>query len=358
MIPYILILAIPALIMNTTSYSSVNGYKQKHEDRNKLAIGCFFACVLIMVCFRAESMGADTKQYRYHFDEISKLDWSELRSYGYELGFVFIYKLAHSIFGSYRGAMIMVAVITILPASKVYCQDGEYPYLKIILFAMSFFGLFSGGRQGMAEGVIWLSYPLIQQKKLWKFLFAVCIATLFHQSALFALLLYPTYHFKIKKTFFPVCLGCMAGVFVLRRQIFSVMIQFAGEKFIERYSTMASTGAYGMLALYVLLSCFMWLIVDDKKRDKEVSGLMNIFLLATGVQMFTSIAHGMSRVNSYYAMFLPLVLPRVFSCTETKYKKIAKTAYYVLCIFFTMYYFFMVVRGAAIYNIFPYEFGW
>ena len=358
MIPYILILVIPAFIMNTTSYSPINGLKQKPEDRNKLAIRCFFACVLIMVCFRAESMGADTKQYRYHFDEISKLGWAEIGDYGYELGFVFIYRLAYSIFGSYRGAMIMVAVITILPTSKVYCQDGEYPYLKIILYAMSFFGLFSGGRQGMAEGIIWLSYSLIQKKKLWKFILAVCVATLFHQSALFALLLYPAYHFKIRKTFFPACLGCMAGVFVLRRQIFSILIQFAGEKFLERYSSIESTGAYGMLALYVLLSCFMWLVVDEENRDEEVGGLMNVFLVATGVQMFTSIAHGISRVNSYYAMFLPLVLPRVFSCIETKYKKIAKTAYCVLCIFFTVYYLFMVVRGAAIYNIYPYKFGW
>lgn len=358
MIPYILILVIPALVIKTTSYSIIDKSKQPREERNKLAIRCFFVCVLIMVCFRAESMGADTKQYKYHFDEISKLNWSELGGYGYELGFVFVYKLAHSIFGNYRGAMIMVAMLTILPACKVYCQDGENPYLKIVLYAMSFFGLFSGGRQGMAEGLIWLAYPLIQQKKPLKFSVVVCLATLFHQSALFGLLLYPAYHFKIRKTFFPVCLGCLAGAFLLRRQIFSFVIKFAGEKFFERYATMESTGAYGMFALYILLSCFMWLIVDERKGDTEASGLVNIFLLATFVQMFTSIAHGMQRVNSYYAMFLPLALPKVFSCAEIRYRQITKVAYYVLCVFFTIYYFFMVVRGAAIYNIFPYKFGW
>lgn len=357
MVPYIVLLIIPLLLLMPVR---IRGQVVNVDKRNERAIVAFFVILLFLICFRDESIGADTMQYKYHFEKISELQWSEVWNYGYEIGFVVLYKLVASIFKEYRAVMIIVALLSFVPIAMLYRKNNKNAYVAIVFFiTFGFaFGAFAGARQPIALAIIALAYPKIKEKKFWHFLCAVLIALLFHQSAFFALFLYPLYHVKLKMKDVMLFLTFVGGVFIFRKQIFSVAMRFAGTKFYERYSEISDTGAYTMMSFYLILSVFIFITTTRKTREKECSGLLNYLLFATVVQVFASIAHGITRINEYFVLFIPLLMAEVLDKPLPQYKHIYRCFKYGVCILFTAYFYYsLTTKGVTPYNIYPYKFS-
>ena len=82
--------------------------------------------------------------------------------------------------------------MTIIPIAKTIRKLSPYPVLSITLYVLFYFfcSSFNTPRQFIAMAIIVWSSHFIFEKKFWKYLFFVSIATLFHTSAVIFIGLY------------------------------------------------------------------------------------------------------------------------------------------------------------------------
>ena len=358
MLAYLILLAFPIIML--IPFGRGNRYSNSQiGEKNERAILVFFIILILLVGFRSENLGADTQQYKYHFQQISLLRWTQLTNYGYEIGFVVLNKLISSIFHDFRWMMIIMALLSYIPVLYVYKEHPGNAYLKIILFANFgfLFGAFSGGRQSVANGIILFSYFAIRDRRLVKFALLVFIAFLFHRSALIAGIIYPIYYFKVKKIYFPFIIILLVLVNLFKAEIYSLLIYFADEKFVSRYFNLSETGAYMMFAFLALLTVYSFLFSSVKFRISDSSGLLNILIVATLIQLFASISHGISRLNEYFIIFIPILIPIINESPSSAYNSVVKIVTPLLEVALTIYLLYSLLSDlGSLYNIYPYQF--
>ena len=155
------------------------------EKKNNRSLAFFFIMLTLLIMFRHESIGNDTRNYIYYFDKFSQMNWLDAGKESIEIGFTYLNKII-SLFSKnsqvYLSIVAIITTIMIYPTYKRLCVDSS---LTIVLFVTmsTFVMMFSGIRQMLAIGIGFLAYEFTRNKKLILFIIAVLIAVTFHTSA-------------------------------------------------------------------------------------------------------------------------------------------------------------------------------
>lgn len=352
MLPFIVLLLVPIAIQHI----KIKGID--YQKKNEFALMLFFVWLTIIVMLRHESVGNDTGNYIYYFNKYATLDWNNLSKVNVEIGFAWFNKAISLISKESQFFLAMAALVVsalIYPTYRRMCTDTS---LTIVLFCImsTFVMMFSGIRQMLAIGIGFVAYEFVRNKKWLCFGFAVAIATSVHTSGFMLAFMYPLYHAKITKKWLYVVVPIMAVMFVLNRQIFSVLAMII-ERFSRFDSSMSSTGAYTMLVLFAAFAVFSFLIPDESQMDKETIGLRNFLLFAVAIQMFAPLHTLAMRMNYYYIIFIPLLLPKIVAARNRRWSQVAITGRHVMVVFFLLYFFAVIYRSGAL-HVFPYHFFW
>lgn len=352
MIVFYLLLFFPILIQHTY----IPGIE--YQRKNVAAMRLFFIMLLILVACRHWNVGTDTSNYVILCREIVNTPLKQYTGFATEQGFVWLTKLSYMIFDHDQFCLALTAAISILLIARTYIRLCKDTSLTITLFsAMSVFVmLFSGIRQSLAMGIGMLSYEFVRKKKKAWFLFTVVVACLFHNSAIMLLLLYPAYHVKITKKSLYIVVPVILLIFVFNRPIFSFLTVILAR--FTRFDMLSSaTGAYTMLILFVVLAVFAYIIPNEERLDEEAKGLRNILLLAIVVQMFAPLHTLAMRMNYYYIVLLPLLIPMVISARKDSLRQVAYAGRCVMIGVFLLYFFAVLAPSGAL-DVFPYHFFW
>lgn len=352
MIPFFILLIVP-LAMQHIHVDRI-GYQKK----NQFALAFFFAILTFLVMARHESVGNDTRNYIRFFTQYTKRDWKQLSDISLEIGYLYYNKVI-SLFSINPRVFLAVAAITvsalIYPTYKRLCVDAS---LTILVFCIisTFVMLFSGVRQMLAIGMGFIAYDFTRRRKLLPFILIVLLALTFHTSAFMLIFMYPLYRAKITKKWLYVVIPLLIVVWVFNRPIFSLL-----SAIIERYTKyeggVSSTGAYTMLILMGIFTVFAFVIPDESKIDEETIGMRNFLLLALAIQMFAPLHMLAMRMNYYYIIFIPLLLPKIIQCRSKRWNQVAILGRHVMVAFFLVY-FFVSAYGSGGLNVFPYHFCW
>ena len=97
--------------------------------------------------------------------------------------------------------------------------------------------------------------------------------------------------------------------------------------------------------MFILFAAFAYIVPDETKMDRETLGLRNILTLAVFFQCFASVHVLAMRMNYYFILFIPLVLPKVLEFPKKEFKQVAKLGEVVLTAFFLVYFVMTVVKG-------------
>ena len=352
---YCILLLFPLAIQHFT----IKGNSIDYEKKNQRSMFCFFALMTILVALRHESVGTDTKNYIYFFEKFSKLSWEQLGKESVEWGFTYFNKFV-SLFSKepqvFLAVTAIVTIAMIYPTYKRLCLD---PSLTIVLYVTmsTFVMMFSGIRQMLAIGIGMLAYECTRRKKLIPFILCVIFAVMFHTSAFILVFMYPLYYARITKKWLIVVVPVLAIVFLFNRQIFTIM-GFLLERFTEYNTKISQTGAFTMLILFVAFAVFAFLIPEDDSLDTEAIGLRNFLLLSVVLQMFAPLHTIAMRMNYYYIIFIPLLLPKIIEAKSSRWDQVAKLSRHVMVVFFLLYFFFNAYTGAqtdgGALNTYPY----
>jgi hypothetical protein len=330
------------------------------EKANKIVLSLFFGMYFILLALRDVSVGVDTVHYVNLFYNISRLSWQEIFVFGhdylqYENGFIIFIKLL-TYFDNVRLFIIITAALIVFPIMYFYIHEAKDALICISFFLISllFEMFFSGMRQSIAISFGTVAFYFVKKKKIIPFTLVVLLAYTFHTSALLLLLLYPIYHSHITKKWlvFIIPLFCLA--YMEKNLLAEYIFLLVGDHYIDGYYYLnGQSGQGALMILFILLSIYSYIFLDEKKADQEDIGLRNLLLLATFLHLFTTINPVFSRMNYFFIIFIPVAISRINANCLLSLVPIAKFANIIMAVFF-IFYFFCLKSDSL--NVFDYQF--
>lgn len=378
MIPYLILLFVPLLFSVFAFVSRDRGRKwvlkigMDEEIRNNcFLLPVFFIIFFLLLALRDETIGRDLANYKFYFerycDDFLKAVDRERKDILYWL----LVWLVGRFTDSFRWFLVVAAAITLLPIAKVYCEDREYGFMKIVLFLnMSIFVMiFSGLRQALAISVGLIAYEFVRKKKPFWSLVCAFIAFGFHHTAFMVFGFYPLYHLPIKKKQVWFVIPVIVLLFLFNRQTFSLitgpMSALLGEKY---EAAIEDTGSYTMLLVFALFAVLAYVIPDEDRMDKETLALRNFLLVTVVLQCFAPVNTLAMRMNYYYIIFIPVLVPKVLKFSDKRFGSIQRRGSAVWWIgmaitaFFLLYYLYTTYiscqTGVSALDIYPYVPFW
>lgn len=326
------------------------GVHYKKEQVDKISVSFFFIAYLLLLCLRDTTVGVDTKTYIWRFLQLQGMSWENALSYsgkGDEFAFILLNKLVGSI-GGERLLIAVSSLLIVIPILKLYRDESEGAIFTISFFLISLlFGMFfSGMRQSIAIALGVPTYYFAKERKIIPFALTVLLAFLFHRTGLVIAGIYPVYHARITRKWLWFVVPIMAIIYCFREEVFKFLFVFAGDTYVRGYSYLTGSSSQGtLMILFILLSVYSYLLLDEDIAGEEEIGLRNILLLATCIHIFTPINSVVARINMYFILFIPVAITRINNRCKRQYLHIMQVATVIMCIYFI--YHFMTSTGSS-----------
>lgn len=353
MIPYFLLIGLPVLAgIISKKYRFTSGRKLLYETESA-GIDVFMILLMLLLGLRGTRCGTDTVQYLRKFHEYSSQTLSQLlNNYNSELGYKLLNWLIGTAGGNFQMVLMVTAILSAYPLWYFYKRESENQVLTIALFlsVAPYMMYFSGIRQAVAMGFTVPAWYCARDRKRFRFLVTVLLAMQFHMSAVMLFLLYPLYYANITKKWLWFAVPCMAAVYVFRTPIFHFLLTFLWRE----YQTTGATGATTVLFLLILFSVYAYILPEDKELDEDTIALRNILLLAIVIQIFAMLHPLSMRMNYYYLLFVPVLIPKIANRSKKQYDQIARLSVIVMTVYFSYYFLSSVITDKDSLNIFPY----
>ena len=374
MLPYVILMFAPLLVYQVAvnKRNSTNGEgwsisigKTPEILHNSLIVPVFFVLFFLLLSLRHETIGRDLWNYHYTFTALSSYSFKDIWKADTDILYALLNWVVGQITDDFQIFLTVVAAITVLPVAKIYSEDKQYGFLKVVLFMnMSvFIMMFSGLRQSIAISIAMLAYQYVRKKQPLRFLLLALIALGFHHTGFIILLYYPLYHVKLTKNQQWMTIPLIAAVFIFNKQIFGLATKLLSAVLGDNYDVeVQATGAYLMIILFALFTIAAFFFPDEEKMDDETRGLRNFLLMTLMLQCFAPVHTLSMRMNYYFIMFVPIIVPKIFKYSKDNIKDVSKIARGVIAGFFVAYYLYTTYvsckTGVSTLNTYPYVPFW
>lgn len=308
------------------------------------------AILLFFMAFRAKSVGADTYQYIYGFNQVCKTPLKDILSapiYGfggnYELNFEYGYRIYNKIISFFgKGDQVItiansLVIITLL--GVLIKRDSAYPFLSIWLYLT--LGVFQTqmnmSRNAIAILCCYLALNFIIKKALAGFIICVLIGALFHSSSILFIPLYWIINDvklspKLARNILIVAIICGLGFSLVRPFVIRVLPYRFGRYFLENTSKFE-----GLLVglFHSLLFLFVWLCSDREGKEtivqKQSIGMwlfiVEIFFFCIGYDVASA-----TRMAALFGPYMIIFIPNIIRCgiQDSQRQKMVRILVFVL----------------------------
>lgn len=170
-------------------HRTING----NSVANKGIEFCMIALLALVAGLRY-NVGSDYSFYYSNYDWYKTAPLELLD----EPGINIIARLSSIIYDDPATMMLIAAVVTVTLMTVTIFRNSDCYWLSILLYVFLCFwhGCFNGVRQYLASAVLFAGHSFIRERKLWKWLLIVFIASLFHITGVIGILFYFVPKFK------------------------------------------------------------------------------------------------------------------------------------------------------------------
>lgn len=333
-------------------YRFTSGKKLLYETQ-VASIDIFMFLFFLLLGFRGIQCGNDTRQYMRLFNEYSSQTLTQLlSSYTHEWGYKLLNSLIGVVTADFQVVLMVTAAICVYPLWYFYKRESENQILTILLFlgVAPFMMYFSGIRQAIAISLGIPAWYAAKNKKLFRFILLVLLAMQFHTSAFMLFVIYPLYSAKITKKWLWVVVPGMVVVYIFKIPIFNTLRLLLWQEYYETIDT----GATSILMLLILFGIYSYVLPEEKALDKDTIALRNILLLSIVLQIFAMIHPLAMRMNYYFLIFVPILIPKIANRSKKQFTQIARLSVIVMTVYFMYYFISSVITDKDSLNIFPY----
>lgn len=332
--------------------------KTEKKKCNILVITVFYLIFLFLLVCRDLNIGNDTYGYKTYYDAARNMSWNKIfiLDAEWEHGYLILQKILSGLSVNFRWFLLLVSSFAIFPIWDFYKKESEIPILTIALFlAVSPFSMyFSGMRQIIAMAFAIPAFNYSRNKRPIMFLLMVFLAFMFHRSAFILLPMYPMCNVNITGRRIWFAVPFIGVVLIFNEQIFSFLVKFISDMYVGEIE---QTGAYTVLMLLVVFVICCYIVPVEESLDKDTKALRNLLLLSVCLQCFASVNPLAMRLNYYYLIFIPVLMPKIAINRKPALKYIIDTAVLGISAFFVLYFYYNLIHGESL-NIYPYVFFW
>ena len=320
----------------------------KKKKKNDFCWNVVFVFLVVLLAFRAISIGTDSNSYYYQFTSDGYLE-----STSHEWLYIGLRKLIYS-FGINESFIIfmILAVLSLGGLISYFKYKNVSPYIGgFITFVLFYAASCNLIRQMIAISFAFYGMKWIEEKKFWCAILFLVIGGLFHTSVFLFLLVYIIYYNReYKATKYIVLLGIVFFVFFYQ-QFFDIFLSFDIMEKYGRYFSYSVVGSAKFRALTKIPLLIIFLINGLRiKRDNEDS-IFFILFLGEFVSLLLGDAVSFAyRLFYYFEPFEVLLVDRVIKYREGIIKKI----YVLIFVVYYALYFYIVYYYAGHEGIFQY----
>jgi len=285
-----------------------------------------FLIVLLVLqsALRHLAVGEDTFSYSMEWQQHGAQLWSEIwqniivtyvYGEGKDAGYAVVIKLLNYILPNFRWFLFVYAIVLFVSLFRLverHLTSLPQIFMAFCLYQVLFYSYFSttGMRQGMAAIVTFWSIKWIQEKKLWRFVIAILLASLIHKSVLLFLPFYFIAKFPNSKLLLFGSLVSLPILFPFARSIATFLVDFSGAEQYRMYaeSEMETGGAFSFLMMIVFIAALA-LYAKLKKNDSIPNYIINALALAVFFTPMMWVDTSLMRVIQYFSIFSLIGLP-------------------------------------------------
>lgn len=353
MTPYLILFTVPTIIWIINDKIQFNaGNKILHQTKS-LSIDVFMLIFLFLLAFRGISCGIDTEQYLNLYQQYSSSDFfALLKNSEHEIGYKILNKIIGLVFGNFQFLLAVTAIICVCPLWYFYKKESDCAPLTIALFlsVAPFVMYISGIRQSIAMSMGVLAWYAAKNKKMGWFILVVLLAMQFHTSAFVLFLLYPLYHLKITKRWLWFAIPVILVFYIFRTSVFNFLMQFLWQD----YNTTPETGAFMIFFLLILFVVYSYVMVNEDNLDQDTIALRNILLLSVVIQIFAMLHPLSMRMNYYFLIFVPILIPKIATKCKKELAIIGKISVVVMIVYFLYNFVMTMAIDNDPLNAYPY----
>jgi hypothetical protein len=202
---------------------------------------------------------------------------------------------------------IFILITTLIIYTLIFVSIRRYTennaFALILFMGLMFFFTFTYLRQVLGVGIAWLSIKYVYERKLWKFLGIMAIATLFHNSAIMLVPLYfiPIKKFDINSVIFLMVVCLILGLTGLPSTLFQA---YGSVSEMEERAAQLVGDTNGFRIEYLLEAVFFLIIILNNynkiPNDKLNIVLLNMSLIFCAILLFFIKSENGGRLSWYY----------------------------------------------------------
>jgi len=325
---------------------------RKRQMKHNLFFIMLIILTLSLVAGFRWQVGTDYTTYANNYFSYSITPLQELSLFN-EPGIRLISKIASYIYDDPATMFLLSSIITVGLSTWTIYKYSNFFVVSILLYVFigAWHGSFNGIRQYLACAVLFAGHRYIIDKKFWKYLLIVLIASLFHISAFAMLLVYfvPRSQMNIKKIMILVISVIIA--LYSYEYIFGIIdniLQSRSDLNIENIGSYL-TEDLSILRILVMLAppVLSFFVTKKNELSEEDNFYINMLFVNAAIYIISSRSAYLARFAMYTNIYMALGFPRIFKGTT---KKSRTLIIYISMVLFFLYWAYEIYITPNLYN--------
>ena len=346
------------------------------RGNQKQSKGFIIVAFLLLFCVMglrdANAFGADASgshgSYPINYQLAGASEWTSLFSSGgknYNIGFKYLMKLIYELSnGSYQFFITIISLFVVFSYVRFIKKYSSAPIQSVLYFLglLYYSILFDILKQAIAMAILLFAFDAIIEKRRFKFIILVVLASLFHFPALVFLPAYWIVQIKVGRNYLILLAMLLLVTYIFRDQLLNLMLDAYGEGDVE--ATMAGIRFLrNKVVIMIAIVVFAIFIRPPTAEDTVYNALLMFAGISIILQTFCGYNNIFERLADYYfhtsIVFIPLIFEknRVSEAGEINIgkEKLKSVVMLITCIF-AIWRFLAYMNDSGLFL--PYRFLW
>jgi hypothetical protein len=353
---------------------TILGLTGRYKNFRSAGLAISFIILWLIAGFRSEIVGNDTKAYIYLFDQISA---GELNVFdGLNIFNFFITDGLENGYKIYTYVISLVAAnytIFLLLTHAFICYS-FYRFIKkystnyiismVIYFSLFFLGSMSLMRQSLSMAIILWGYKYIKERKFFKYLLLVLLATSIHQTSIIMIIPYFMYKNKINLRSVLAYILCAIIAFIVVNDVV-LLLADANTRYgfyLDRIDSF-SLGSFLTAFMFLGMNIAMYALYKHNiSRDNlsksslmERSFSLKMMTLATLTMLVSIRVNSLNRLALYFMCFSIISFPMFMN---NKHLRDTRMYQFIFIVLLIVYCFTIQILKPEWLNVINYQTIW
>lgn len=337
-------------------------YSKSNRHEKMYLYSGFVLMYIILFLFRglrADCVGGDLLTYESLFYRIGNTQiMTVLTTFkGYEKGWLLINKIIYLIFPDFQLLLLSVSAFYTFCLFKFLFTYSNRPAYSLYLYITQYFlaATFNNERQTIAIGILFLSIKYVKERKLFKFIVCVYIASLFHLTSIVFFVVYFMYGIKINYKYWICVIYGTIFVFIFSNKILSIIIKYLyNEKYGESIGKFTGEG-YSYFAMLCLMAVTVFVVYyRNEKQDPVKRIFAHMIILAMVLQIFSFQIGFIYRATRLFSVAMIVYIP---DAIDMKFERKGRYILNFVILVLTSIFFIYSLLNDGI-GVIPYKFFW